>query len=137
MNIRTRLDLWELRLKNRKRISSKKASDYADPETDANADMKRMAELCKIFNIDVRTPEGNAMYFVVKKLDRLANLLNMKDPENESLFDTIAIDMPNYLDMLVDLLVESGKIKLNVSKDIINNYEFADEETKNIIKSWL
>ncbi len=74
-----------------------KSHDYATEDVLSN--FKRMAEVCKMFKVDVTKPEGCAMFLVLLKLDRICNLVfgDIK-PENESVIDS-EDDCHNYLDL--------------------------------------
>ena len=65
-----------------------------------------MSRLCSTLKVQLDTPEGIALFYIVMKLDRLANLVNKKtSPKNESLDDNIN-DLQNYIDLLRGLLYE-------------------------------
>jgi len=74
-----------------------KGHDYAT--SDILNNFKRVAQLCKILHIDVCTPEGVAMFFILHKLDRENNLKLKKDVKCEAREDTMEIDLPNYVDL--------------------------------------
>ena len=71
-----------------------------------------IATICKLLNVDVKTPEGCAFYNKLMKVQREANLLfSGKEPQNEALVDTI-LDLANYNDLELEILIREGKIKL-------------------------
>ena len=85
-------------------LMSDKSHDYADEDVLSN--FKRLAEICKVWGIDVATPSGCAEYLAVLKLDRYFNLKAQgKDPANETVDDTFQ-DLANYLDLLHAILHE-------------------------------
>jgi hypothetical protein len=88
-------------------IFDSKAHDYATEDCLSN--FKRMARLCTELNVDVRKPEGVALFYNVMKLYRLAILIHKEtSPKNESLDDNIN-DLQNYIDLLRGLLYEKEK----------------------------
>jgi len=103
--IQRRKEIFEKRL----RIRLKKAHDYAVDE-DVHRNFKAMAELCRILDVDVKTPYGVCIFYILLKLDRACNLLfrRKEKPENETLEDTVAIDLANYVDLLDEILAECG-----------------------------
>jgi len=91
---------------SRMAIFEKKGHDYATEDCLSN--FKRMSALCKLLRINLDTPKGTALFYIVMKLDRLTNLINKGEaPANESLEDTIN-DMQNYIDLFRGLLYEKA-----------------------------
>jgi len=94
------LDLYLRRTK----LMAKKSHDYADEDVLAN--FKRLAEISRIWGVDVTTPSGCAEYLAILKLDRYFNLKAQgKNPANESVDDTF-LDLANYIDLLHAILHE-------------------------------
>lgn len=81
-----------------------KGHDYATDDILNN--FKRVAKLCAILHIDVTTPEGVAMFFIVHKLDRENNLKLKKDVKCEARADTMEIDVMNYIDLYNALRID-------------------------------
>ena len=93
-------DLYLRRMK----LFQLKNEDYAG--MDALANFKRLAEICKVWGVDVSRPSGCAEYLAILKLDRYFNLRRQgKSPQNESIQDTF-MDLANYLDLLHAILTE-------------------------------
>jgi len=101
--------IHSLRLETRK----KKGHDYAQDEN-CLLNFENMAKLCEIFNVDVTKPHGVAFFYILLKLDRVANLVfrRKEKPENESVWDTVAIDGPNYFDLLCENLIKAGLMEI-------------------------
>lgn len=104
MNRATLEDLsYDLHLR-RSALMKTKSHDYADADVLSN--FKRVAKICEIWDVDVRTPAGCAEYLAILKLDRHFNLKAQgKDPANESVQDTF-LDLQNYIDLLHAILHE-------------------------------
>lgn len=96
----------------RNTIRVKKAQDYAT-EDDTLQNFKDMANLISTLKPDLTTPEGNVIYMITHKLLRTCRVLfNRKGKAtNESIEDTVAIDGPNYWDLLDEVLLEKGLYK--------------------------
>jgi len=75
-----------------------KNKDYATEDFLSN--FKRMHQLCKILDIDVRRSPGDcARFLMVLKVDRWCNLISKgTPPKNESIRDTV-LDDHNYTDL--------------------------------------
>jgi len=103
--LKRRKEMFEKRLEIRK----KKCHDYAG-EKNVYQNFERVARLIRELNIDVTTSYGCCLFYVILKLDRTCNLLfsGKGKPKCESLEDTIAIDLPNYIDLLDELLWVNG-----------------------------
>lgn len=85
----------------------KKSHDYSN-EIDVLSNFKRLSEVAKTMNIDVKTPQGYALFMILLKMDRINNLIeNNKTPNNESIDDTI-------LDMTVYTILMGACIKDNI-----------------------
>ena len=82
-----------------------KNTDYAY-SSDVYYNFDMMAELCKMFGVDVTEPIGVIKFFVLHKLLRLMKLSapNIR-PKNESLIDT-DVDLKNYVDLLIGKIQE-------------------------------
>ena len=80
--------------KKQMNLNKSKSHDYATGDVLSN--FKRVAEVCKLWKIDVTVPEGVAMFFIVHKLDRENNLKNKEGASCESREDTMILDLPNY-----------------------------------------
>jgi len=94
--------------KRRMEIRIKKCHDYAG-DKNVYQNFERVARLIKDLKIDTTTTHGCCLFYVILKLDRTCNLLfSGKKPECESLEDTVAIDGPNYWDLLDEILWVSG-----------------------------
>jgi hypothetical protein len=102
--IQRRREMFEKRLITR----AKKCHDYADFRN-IYQNFEHVAKLIKELNIDITTPYGCCLFSIILKIDRTCNLLfNGKTPNCESLEDTLAIDLPNYVDLLDELVWVSG-----------------------------
>jgi len=90
-------------------IRMKKAHDYA-VEANIHRNFETMAKLLELLNVDVTTPEGTCIFYILLKIDRLCNIFFRKNGkvENETLEDTVAIDLPNYIDLLDEILLKRG-----------------------------
>jgi len=100
-----RREMFEERLK----VRVMKCHDYAG-DKNVYQNFERVSRLIKELNIDVTTSWGCCLFYVILKIDRTCNLLfsgNGK-PKCESLEDTVAIDLPNYIDLLDELLWVNG-----------------------------
>ena len=82
-----------------------KNTDYAFSE-DVYYNFNKLAELCKMFDVDVTKPIGVIKFFILHKLLRLMKLSAPNiQPKNESLIDT-DVDLRNYMDLLIGKLRE-------------------------------
>ena len=108
MNAAERQDLSYGFYLRRERLMDSKSHDYADADVLSN--FKRVAKICRVWNVDVHTPAGCAEYLAILKLDRHFNLKAQgKDPANESVDDTF-LDLFNYLDLLRAILHEQSAL---------------------------
>lgn len=108
--------------KRRKEIRDRKAHDYATEE-DLHINFKNMASLMKILSVDITTPEGVAIFYIMLKIDRTCNLLfrRKEKAKAEATEDTVYIDLPNYVDILGELLHEKAVISNVQHKEKILN----------------
>jgi len=75
-------------------VTSSKRHDYAGADVLSN--FKGVSEAAKALGIDVTNPTGYALFMVLLKIARLANLINAgKTPKNESVEDSF-LDGINY-----------------------------------------
>lgn len=73
-----------------------KSEDYATEDVLAN--FKRMNQLCRLLDIDVRRSAYEcALFLQLLKMDRKCNLKG-RNPKNESVLDTV-YDEHNYIDL--------------------------------------
>ena len=114
MKLEDALKRREEMTKKRMEIRKIKGHDYA-LEEDCLVNFKNVAAIMKILKVDITTPEGVAIFYIVLKLDRTCNLLFRRQgkPQAESLEDTVAIDGPNYWDLLDEILAERGYYQKN------------------------
>jgi hypothetical protein len=111
MNIDEAIALQERLHKQKMEIRRKKGHDYADENIHKNFDA--LATICKLLDVDVKTPYGCAMYMKILKLQREANLIfGGKKPANEAIIDTL-LDESNYNDLELEILVRDGIIKID------------------------
>lgn len=81
------------------KILVSKNKDYSH-SVDVHSNFKTMAQLCTLFKIDVRTPEGCIQYELVKKMHRMLKLINEgAEPEHESLWNN-SMDSHAYQHLL-------------------------------------
>jgi hypothetical protein len=112
MKIDEAIELQEKLFKNRMNIRRAKGHDYANQDN-VHLNFDTLANICKMLNINVQTPEGCAMYMKILKLQRECNLLNSgKTPKNETILDTL-LDEANYHDLELEILVRNGIVKLD------------------------
>jgi len=99
-------------------IKEAKTHDYATDDMLSN--FKRVSTLVKTLDIDVGTPHGIGIVYILLKLDRLCNLLfrRKSKPKNESLQDTVD-DILNYMELLEEVLIDMGILEF--PKDEIDN----------------
>lgn len=104
--------LVAFRTNKRLDISREKRKGYATDQ-DCLENFKLMAQLCKLHKIDITTPEGVAMFWIIHKLQRRNNLMakGLNTAASESLMDT-DLDMLNYIDLLA--AIETEKAERNV-----------------------
>lgn len=111
MLIKKALKLETRFFKERQEVRKSKGHDYAQ-DKDCLSNFKLMSKLCELFEVDVTVPYGNAFYMMLHKLVRTSQFVfgerRGTDPQNESLYDTIVIDCPNYHDLFVELLIDEG-----------------------------
>jgi len=109
MNIEETLKRRKEIFNKRLEIRLKKAHDYA-VDDNIHRNFETMAQLIKLLNVDTTTPEGTTIFYILLKIDRLCNILFRKKGkvENEALIDTVAIDLPNYIDLLDEILLKRG-----------------------------
>lgn len=80
-------EIFEKKNKELMAIIEKKRNDYSDADVLSN--FKSISEAAKQLKIDVHTPTGYALFMVLLKVGRIANLLEKKvDPMNESIEDS-------------------------------------------------
>jgi len=92
--------------KRRMVVHKKKAHDYAGEDVLSN--FKRLSLAAKSLSVDVKKPEGYALFMAIMKIDRIINLNNKGvSPENESLDDTF-VDVHNYVDLARAIIVEGS-----------------------------
>jgi hypothetical protein len=114
MNIEEALELEEKLFKFRMEIRKKKGHDYAN-DSNVHENFDELAAICKLLNVDVKTPYGCAFYSKLEKLQREANLLfGGKTPLNEAILDTL-LDLANYNDLETEILIRDGIIKLDTA----------------------
>jgi hypothetical protein len=91
---------------HRLKILEDRNHDYANGKAFAN--FQRLAGQCKSLKVDVTTPEGIAMFFVIHKINRVLNLLSGAGvPKGERLVDSIE-DAQNYLDIARGIFEENN-----------------------------
>ncbi len=116
MKIDRALKLERRFFKERQEVRKSKGHDYA-VDNDCLSNFKLMSKLCKLFEVDVTVPYGNAFYMILHKLVRTSQFVfgerKGTDPYNESLYDTIVIDCPNYHDLFVELLIDEGVLNVD------------------------
>ena len=97
--------------KKRMEVRIKKGKDYASEE-DCLTNFKVRASILKLLKVDTSKPYGTAINDIILKLQRTCNLLfpEPKKAENESLWDTVVLDGPNYWDLLKEILLDEGII---------------------------
>lgn len=79
-------------------VARKKNMDYAD-EDNALKNFEQMQQICAALDIDVRrSAEDVAMFHTLHKMQRYANLMEGREPENEDVYDTL-VDGHNYFDL--------------------------------------
>jgi hypothetical protein len=80
----------------------KKNQDYSG-DSRVHSNFEEVAMLCHVLDVDVKTPEGCAMFFMLVKVHRLFKLKNEhRAPTNEPLFDSL-VDLCNYAVLLVTM----------------------------------
>jgi len=109
MKLSKALELEKKHFNERMIVRKKKGNDYANME-DCLLNFKVRAKILGLLNVDISTPYGVAINDVVLKLQRTCNLLfpKPKTAKNETLYDTVTIDLPNYVDLLKEILVDNG-----------------------------
>jgi hypothetical protein len=97
-------------------LRERKGRDYATTD-DCLSNFKRMAQACKLLNIDVTTSYGVALFYSLLKIDRLTNLVFRKGAtaSNEPIEDTFD-DLGNYLDLARECMIDDGVLALTVIK---------------------
>lgn len=92
--------------KKRMKIRLRKGHDYAVEES-IHRNFEAVAKICKILNVDITTSYGTCIFYIILKLDRTCNLLfrQQDKPKCEALEDTVAVDLPNYVDLLDEILL--------------------------------
>ena len=97
MNIKTALKVHDYLSRQLRNMVEEKGHDYAK-EMDTIINFKKQAQINTALELD-ESPKCDALRLVVIKLIRLANLwTNNKEPNNESILDTI-MDGMNYLQL--------------------------------------
>jgi len=111
MKLREAIELEKRTHKKRLEVRVKKGMDYASEE-DCLTNFKVRSSILGLLNVDTSKPYGTAINDIILKLQRTCNLLfpKPKKAENETLWDTVAIDMPNYVDLLKEILIDEGII---------------------------
>lgn len=81
-------------------LAIKKNKDYSKDD-DVHANFHRVARLCEVLGVDVRTPQGVMQFMVLWKVQRLFKLTKEGTlPRNEPLFDT-GVDINVYNNLLI------------------------------------
>jgi len=114
MKLKEAIELEKAIHKLRLEIRKKKGHDYAQSQN-CLLNFENMAKLCKILSVDVTTPYGVTFFYILLKLDRTANLVFRRKgvkPKNESIWDTVVIDGPNYFDLLSENLIKAGLMEI-------------------------
>jgi len=113
MKLETAIALERLIHEARLKVRNKKGHDYAQDD-ECLLNFQNVAKMCKILSIDVTTPYGVAMFYIILKLDRTANLVFRRKtkPKNESIWDTVAIDGANYWDLMLENLINEGIVEI-------------------------
>lgn len=109
MNRDRQIDLLERWFREELEISGSKGHDYAGDDILQN--FRRMKAACTLYDINpsLRT-EDVFLFYILIKLDRLVNLLhNNKEPQNESVQDTLK-DWTMYIKLLRMYLVEQSEL---------------------------
>ena len=93
----------------RMEVRIKKGMDYASNENCLTNFILR-AKILELLKVDISKAYGVAINDIILKIQRTCNLLfpNPKSAENETLYDTVAIDLPNYVDLLKEILLDEG-----------------------------
>jgi hypothetical protein len=87
-----------------------KNKDYSH-SVDVHSNFTTTAQLCKLFKVDVTTPEGCMQYELIKKIYRMFKLINESvDPNHESLWDN-SMDCHAYQYLLNSWIHEKMKEK--------------------------
>ena len=88
-------------------LAKSKGSDYAGYDVLSN--FKRLSRVADILHVDIRKPEGYAMFMALMKIDRILNLTNSgRAPNNESVDDSF-MDLHNYIDLTRAILHEKAE----------------------------
>ena len=105
----------QLKKSNRasEKLAIKKNKDYSKDD-DVHANFHRVARLCEVLDVDVRTPQGVIMFMILWKVQRLFKLTKEgATPCNEPLFDTgVDINVYNALLIGYDNNVTLGELLL-------------------------
>lgn len=81
-------------------LAIKKNKDYSKDD-DVHANFHRVARLCEVLDVDVKTPQGVIMFMILWKIQRLFKLTKEgTEPCNESLLDT-CVDINVYDALLI------------------------------------
>lgn len=110
MELKEAIKMEKVDFIERLKLRKAKGHDYASEE-DCLVNFKNMAELLRILGIwEDATPSKVALFYILLKLDRTCNLLYRRKtkPKNESVRDTVAMDMPNYIDLFKENLIDEG-----------------------------
>jgi len=109
MKLEKALEIEKKDFKQRLEIRKKKGHDYASRE-DCLTNFKKRSQILSILKVDTSKAYGVAINDIVLKIQRLCNLLfpEPRKASNEALRDTIAYDLPNYIDLLKEILIDEG-----------------------------
>lgn len=78
----------EEKLKEALQLVDKKNEDYSCAD-DVHSNFKRMAQICRVEDIDTKTEEGIMAFFIFLKADRMWNIAKKgKMPKNEPILDS-------------------------------------------------
>lgn len=114
MKLEEAIELERKDFERRLAVRLTKGHDYAK-DFDCLTNFKVMAELAAVlkkygYEVDVTKSHGVALWHLLHKIIRLLNLWNKDvEPKNESLDDTLAIDMPNYVDLMKECYYDFKK----------------------------
>jgi len=111
MKLKKAIEIENKHHKQRMEVRIKKGKDYASEE-DCLTNFKVRALILGLLNVDTSKSYSTAINDIILKLQRTCNLLFPKPrlASNESLWDTVAIDFPNYVDLLKEILLDEGII---------------------------
>jgi hypothetical protein len=111
MNIDEAISIQRKLFERRMELREKKGHDYANLEN-VHLNFDTLASICRLLDVDVKTPQGCAFFDKLMKVQREANLLfSGKTPSNEALIDTI-LDLANYNDLELEILIRDGIVEI-------------------------